>query len=270
MRAWIASKPRLPAGSVAKGGYVSGAPGPQLALDLFEGEWNSQLPAPLDACRAGEVPLFEDERADWGIKTLGGVQGQRILELGPLEGGHTTMLERAGAAVTAVEANRHAYLRCLVVKELVGLQHARFLLGDFMPYLHETRQQFDICWASGVLYHQRNPVELIAQARHCSRRLFLWTHYYDSRLISRKPSLFMRYTDEGRHEYKGFRHRLHSFDYRDKSIVKGFCGGSDSAGYWLTREDLLACLDYFGWRALQIGHENLEHENGPSLALVAE
>ena len=64
------------------------------------------------------------------------MDGFRILELGPLEGAHTYQLEKLGAAeIVAIEANKEAFLKCLIIKELAQLERARFLLGDFVTYL---------------------------------------------------------------------------------------------------------------------------------------
>ena len=88
--------------------------------------------------------LFEDERIAWFIEELGGVQNQSVLELGPLEAGHTYMLARAGAAsVLGIEANPHAYLKCLIIREIMELRQARFLCGDFIKYLQTTEEKFD-------------------------------------------------------------------------------------------------------------------------------
>ncbi|MGE3803533.1 MAG: class I SAM-dependent methyltransferase [Gemmataceae bacterium] len=273
MRAWIAGRTRTQTkkdDSFLNENYLGVAPSPQHALDLFDGEWTSRLPAPLNELKAGNVPLFQDHRAAWGIRELGGVAGQSVLELGPLEGGHSAMLEQAGGRVLAVEANRRAYLRCLVTKELLGLSKARFLLGDFMPFLRDLNETFDVCWASGVLYHQVQPAELIALARQSARKLFLWTHYYDHRELAKKPSLFVRFNDAGKFEYKGFRHRLHRFEYGEGLAAKSFCGGSAAYGHWLTRDDLLACLTYFGWHSIRVGEDVPDHPNGPCLTLIAE
>ena len=107
----------------------------------------SQLPEPLASLHAGLLPVFEDVRIEWAVPQHGGVGGKRVLELGPLDGAHTYMLERFDSAeVVAVEANTHAYLRCLIVKELLEIRRARFLLGDFVEYLRATRDKFDV-WA---------------------------------------------------------------------------------------------------------------------------
>ncbi|HET8630288.1 MAG TPA: hypothetical protein VFL91_22955, partial [Thermomicrobiales bacterium] len=57
-----------------------------------------------DTLRAGTVPLFEDARITWAAEQFGGFAEKTVRELGPLEGAHTTMLERLGAtSITAIE-----------------------------------------------------------------------------------------------------------------------------------------------------------------------
>ena len=157
--------------------YVTTAPSPQNAVDLFEGTWSSKLP--LDGVTAGPIPLFSDDRVEWALRHFGDLTGKKVLELGPLEAGHTYQLLGAGAEVVAIESQAKAYLKCLVVKELLGLDRASFLLGDFVEYLRSCGERYDVCFASGVLYHLRNPVEAIALAARAAGRLLLWTHYYD-------------------------------------------------------------------------------------------
>jgi 2-polyprenyl-3-methyl-5-hydroxy-6-metoxy-1,4-benzoquinol methylase len=163
--------------------YVRSVPSAQNVVDIFAGEWSSQLPDPLGEVSAGTIPLFADERVAWAIKHLGDLSGRTVLELGPLEGGHTYLLTKAGAQVTAVEMQTRAYLKCLIAKELLDIKGARFLLGDFMEYLQGGEEHFDVCFASGVLYHMRNPVETIALLAKSARQLFLWTHVYDERVV---------------------------------------------------------------------------------------
>lgn len=165
--------------------YVASMPSPQNALDIFKGEWASKLPEPLSGLSAGPLPLFEDPRIEWINTQLDNIEGMTVLELGPLEAGHTYMLERFGATkIVAIEANTRAYLKCLLIKELLELKRVSFLCGDFIDYLRANQKRFDICVASGVLYHMLNPVELIALAAKVSDRLFLWTHYYDQKIIA--------------------------------------------------------------------------------------
>ena len=96
--------------------YAVTPPSAQNALDIFQGEWTSRFPASC-GLTAGEIPSFEDMRVLWAIQESGGVEGQSVLELGPLEGGHSFMLQEYGkaASITAIEANTRAYLKCLIV-----------------------------------------------------------------------------------------------------------------------------------------------------------
>src|SRR6058998_2055014 len=92
--------------------YVKSIPSEQNALDIFKGEWSSSLPPEKGLQTGGVAALFQDGRVKWAVEQFGGVEGQTILELGPLEGAHTYMLEKMGAAsVTAIEANTRAYLK---------------------------------------------------------------------------------------------------------------------------------------------------------------
>jgi hypothetical protein len=251
--------------------HVTGPPHPQLALDLFAGEWSSRLPPPLDTCRAGEVPLFADPRLAWGLEALGSVAGRRVLELGPLEGAHSYMLERAGAAeVVAVEANARAYLRCLVVKELLGLTRVRFLLGDFTDWLgREPADGFDVAIASGVLYHARNPAALLHRLARVAPRLYLWTHYFDEARVRARPKLAARFDGIVGAVEQGFPHTLHVHRYQAAPFRPSFSGGSHAVTHWLSREDVLGLLRHLGFGDLQIGCEEPDHPNGPAFGVVA-
>jgi Protein of unknown function (DUF1698) len=82
-----------------------------------------------------------------------------VLELGPLEGAHTYRLQQLGAGrILAIESNVEAYLKCLIVKEALGMKRAEFMLGDFTLYLQECTERFDLVFCCGVLYHMQDPL----------------------------------------------------------------------------------------------------------------
>jgi hypothetical protein len=247
--------------------YVSTEPSAQNAVDIFEGEWSSALP--LTDVAAGPIPLFSDQRVTWAVEQFGGVAGKSVLELGPLEGGHSYMLGNAGAQVTAIESQIHAYLRCLIVKELLPMATVRFMLGDFMEYLRNEPEHVDVCFASGVLYHMRSPAETIELMAKVADHLFLWTHVYDEQIVRNSDLLSPRFTDSVQTSHEGFEHTLHRFDYAYALDSNAFCGGSAVYSNWLSREDLLAGLEWFGWSVDAIAFETPDHEHGPALALVA-
>jgi hypothetical protein len=249
--------------------YIKEAPSAQNALSIFKGEWSSQFPGETRLL-AGSIPLFEDPRIAWAIDKLGSVAGQRVLELGPLEAGHTYLLEKAGAAsITAIEANTRAYVKCLITKEVMSLQHAHFLCGDFMEYLRQDPPKFDICIASGVLYHMRNPAELLERLAGITDRLFLWTHYYDRDIINNDARLTSKFSTSVSAELGGFRHTLYRQNYQVALDWAGFCGGSEEYSHWLSRGDVLTCLEHFGFSQLEIGFDEPHHPNGPAFAVAA-
>ena len=213
------------------------------------------------------MALFEDERISWGFRTLGGVEGRTVLELGPLEGGHSYMAQGAGAeSVVAVEANRDAFLRCLVTKEIFGLDRCSFLCGDVLEYLAGEERSFDVCVACGILYHLVEPVRLIELISARARRLFMWTHIYDEGALA-GTALGRRIGPAQEVEVAGFRHRIHRHSYGTDRHLPVFLGGTRGYSNWISREDLLGALEHFGWRDVQIAFEG--HPNGPALALTA-
>lgn len=101
--------------------FLASSPTPQMAVDIFKGTWASAMP--LEGVVSGNHDLFHDSRVTWWLDQVGGVAEQSLLELGPLEGAHSWMLERAGAAsVVAIESNTQAYLKCLVTNALLGMK----------------------------------------------------------------------------------------------------------------------------------------------------
>jgi hypothetical protein len=250
--------------------YVTSAPSPQNMLDVFDGEWASRFPPPLDTLTAGSIPLFQDARIHWMFEELGGVGGLRVLELGPLEAGHSYMLDRAGAmSVLAIEANRRAFLKCLIAKEILGMPTVEFVLGDFREFLQTTAGRWDLCVASGVLYHMRDPMELLSQMAAHTDRLFLWTHYYDEAILNANPNLKPRFGACTAGQTAGFAYRLHRYNYLEAVKAKGFCGGSAHYANWLSRDAILGALKHFGFQKIATCHETPEHPHGPCFSLVA-
>src|SRR5262245_30352526 len=90
------------------------APAPQNAIDIFWNRWASDLADVVPGVSSGPTRHFgADPRPVFAfnhVKRDAIARGVRILELGPLEGGHTYQFERLGATeIIAVEANVEAY-----------------------------------------------------------------------------------------------------------------------------------------------------------------
>jgi hypothetical protein len=252
-----------------RGRFVTAAPSPQSAIDSVPVSWASAVP--VAGTKTGTVDLFDDERVRWAIAALGGVQGASCVELGPLEGGHSYMLERAGAGhVTAIEANSDAFLKCLVVKELLGMSRCSFLCGDVSEYLASNQEGFDVCWCAGILYHMVQPVELLSLISGRARSLYIWTHYFDAAKLPPDE-------DKGRafreriavpSEHEGFRYTLHRHDYGAATRFGRFWGGNQPYSHWLTLDDLLGALDHLGWTGVQTRLEE-DNPHGPAVNVTA-
>jgi hypothetical protein len=178
------------------------------------------------------------------------------------------MLERAGAIIDAVESNSRSFLKCLVVKELLGLTNAHFLRGDFVAYLRQGVPRYDLVLASGVLYHMADPVELLDLLAATADRLAIWTHYYDEDVLSEHATTRnFRPAEEIVHD--GRTYRLHPRMYLEMTQAVSFGGGLRPYARWMEREDILDRLRQLGFTDLDISHEQLDHMNGPSFFVLA-
>ena len=250
--------------------YVRDAPSAQNAVDLFRGEWASALPPHVGAT-AGTIGLHDDPRVHWIVSCAGGVAGRRVLELGPLEAAHTWMLERAGADVVAVDANSHAYLKCLIAKELLPLERARFLLGDFVPYMEETDERFELVLACGVLYHAPTPLRMLTAMARVADRVGIWTHYFHESLTGAEgiASRLFRSEPESA-SFRGVDVTLHRRDYREALVHSGFCGGPEESAIWMELDDIVAVLRALGYTRVEITDNDRAHPHGPCVLLYAQ
>lgn len=256
--------------ALARSDYSVLTPEPDAALSLFDGSWSSRLPG-RDG--PGRAELFDDPRIDWLAAQFGDLNGARVLELGPLEAGHTWMLEQRGARVTAVEANHSAFLRCLTVKNLLGMS-SEFLLGDFARAL-PAGGPWDLVVASGVLYHMVEPDRLVADLAAASDRVFLWTHYFLDDAAAWHPDAASRIGTKWRtgeqieRRCNGVDLRLVPMLYEEALGWSGFCGGPERHSLWVRRDDLLNLLRSFGFDDIRTAFDRPDGPNGPSFAVYA-
>jgi len=251
--------------------YEESAPSEQNALDLFPGQWTSKV---IGFNGPGSAELFNDPRIKWVENELGSLDDLQVLELGPLEGGHTYMLEKAGSVVLGIESNIDAFLRCLIVKNTLNL-NAKFVLGDFTKSFG-PREKFDLVVASGVLYHMTNPIELLENLARVSDKLFLWTHFYEPDISKWAPHLQSmigtkwRPEDIRNYKLKDISVRVVPQFYDDALGWNGFCGGPEIGSSWIYREDLLSALKVLGFNDIRISFESYDHTNGPSFCILAQ
>jgi len=230
--------------------------------------WKTSFP-PNYGLKAGSLATYNDPRIFWAIERFGSLEGRHVLELGPLDGGHTSMLEAAGARVDAIEANRLAFMRCLITKEILGLTRSKFWLGDFVKALENWQQRYDLIVASGVLYHLDDPLRFLELAAKRTDALYLWTH-----VLTTEPMplwdlrrMFQRKVENYR--FHGIDVRAYRRTYGHAADDVTFCGGINDAHCWLHRDDLLKALEVLGFQDIRIAHEQPDHAHGPALSIFA-
>ena len=241
------------------------SPAHQNAVDILQGKWACNLAQICPGLVSGEINLYKDDnRPRLAGNSLGNGEGRfdgmAVLELGPLEGAHTYQIERLGAkSILAIEANVEAFLKCLIVKEIAGLQKAKFLLGDFVEYLSDAPDKFDMVFCSGVLYHMVDPINLIRLINMVTDKVFVWTHYYEPGVgehrVPRKVNRF------------GLSLTYYELEYRGMNDGK-FWGGNKPVAAWLEKEAITHAFQHFGYSKIDIVEESPKHPNGPAFSLA--
>jgi hypothetical protein len=242
-------------------------PSHQNAVDIFEDHWACRIEEVCPGLKSGLLPVFgADRRPSIAAQHLGlvpgSLDGMTILELGPLEGAHTYQLARLGAKhILAIEANSEAYLKCLVVKEILQIPRCRLLLGDCLKFLQAQQDPFDMIFCSGILYHMENPFELIKGISQHTDRVFLWTHYYDPAIPSNPPRNPKAVVCDGL-ELTFYEHVYEDMDYGK------FWGGNKPTASWLTKDAIEQCFRHFGYD-LTIHEDNRTAQIGSHITATA-
>jgi len=199
----------------------------------------------------GQYDATNDERVH-RLNVIYPLKGKRVLELGPLEGGHTLMLHRLGCReIVSVEGRPENYVKCLLVKSLFEMANCQFVLGSFdlhggLPW--ETLGQFDLCTAIGVLYHVIEPVYVLRQLSKLARNLYIWTHVASDSFPH--GAVMTLHSHDG--SYKG---RV-NFE-RDLSSPLAGLGRSE---FWLFEEDLIRVLHDSGYGHVKVLERGSKHD----------
>lgn len=255
--------------------YELAAPSHQNAINLMPG-WVTAFPPDL-RLTAGLAHLYSDSRVEWAVERFGSLAGKRILELGPLEGSHTAMLERLGARrIDAVEAHKISFLRCLVAKEIYDLRRSHFHLGDFVEGL-QARTRYDFIFACGVLYHMADPLLLLERVAARTDNLYVWTHYFDEREMPpgdvrrqafRSP--VAPYAEATKTvEFHGVTMNFHQRSYHEGWKKTAYYGGPVDQHFWLEKGQIADALRALGFNDLAFAHEAPDHPNGPATSIYA-
>jgi len=249
--------------------YIVGMPGAQNAVNILPG-WHQSFP-PAVGVVAGDSAFYQDPRIAWALERYGSLENQAVLELGPLEGGHTYFLEQQNPAfIHAIEANKLSFLRCLIAKEILGMSKAKFFIGDLMQWLHNTEVHYDLIVASGVLYHMQDPLLMLELMGKHTNAFYLWTHYMsDAAMPQDDPRRGALIGDIEVHDFHGLPVRLSKRSYYGAWRDKSFCGGVHDIHRWIEKDDLVAAIRALGFTDVRIAHDEPDHRNGPAFSVFA-
>ena len=255
--------------AVNRSRFIKKLPSLQNALDIFRGGWACKIPTPSanDELQSGLVDAFvDDTRPLEAASALGDhnreFKNYRILELGPLEAGHTYQLENLGADILAIESNVDAFLKCLIVKETLGLR-SKFLLGDAIEFLEANQGAFDLIFASGFLYHLDDPIRALELIAKNCQSTYIWTHVFTDKKGSKGPPLKKEICT-----YNGIETALYRWQYMDTE-AQDFWGGVEKSSAWMEPHAIVDWLNRFGFDDVKILTEDASHVHGPCISLYA-
>ena len=194
------------------------------------------MPSETKALSGGWAKTFEDPKITRFFKKIGGVKDTKGFELGPLEAGHSWMAQNNGVkSLISVEANRNSFLKCLIIKNLLGMNNVQFKLGDSIKYLDSHVGSFDFILASGILYHLKDPISALELILSKTESLLVWTHYFDEKIIMSNPVKYSKIKALDPLVYNGSSYEIASYAYKKAMNWKGFCGGMSSEVVWLNK-----------------------------------
>ncbi|WP_404421146.1 hypothetical protein [Nibricoccus sp. IMCC34717] len=236
--------------SIKINAYTRAEPSAERTLGLFEGRWACAVP--VNGVLLGNpngAQAFNDPRVHWfldGMREASIVAAETdLLEFGPLEGAHTYQLAKAGfRSITSIEANPEAYLKCLVVKETLGIERVNFLYGESTRYLQSTDRQFHVGFASGILYHMVDPIGFLRLVAGRCRVLFLWTVCWEREFMAKNQEFGANFdppiiSESGIELYRN----NYGSDQKDQ-----FWGGGEVYSHWLTVDGVKQAVEASGFR----------------------
>jgi hypothetical protein len=200
------------------------------------------------------------------------VRDQRMLEIGPLEGHHSVILEKMGVRENvSIEARAENLRKCNRIKEKYHLDRTTFLQHDLERlYRGEERPAFqsgfDLVFCLGVLYHLSEPGKALQWFRSQSATLFLGTHYVSSGdsetyIHNGREYRCRRFAEGGRFDEKTGKFVPSGGELTELS-------GNTSIATQLYENDLLSLLHDCGYGKIHVLGKDLQNEC-PHITILA-
>lgn len=199
-----------------------------------------------------DTPLLADSGKMQSVKRIldfifanRNARAVNVIDLGCLEGGTTAEFARWGYEVLGLEARESNLKRCRYVAERLRLPNLRFVKDNMLNV--EAYGEFDVVYASGVLYHVADPEAFLNILGKVTKTvLVLNTHY----ATDPPPAKFEARLSEMT-QHKGRRGQWFS-EWPETLNVKQIEKRRKSAydthrAFWLAKEELLDAMQKAGF-----------------------
>jgi tetratricopeptide (TPR) repeat protein len=196
------------------------------------------------------------------------VRGQRVLELGPLEGHHSIVLEKMGVReLIALESKPENLAKCNLTKARHQLDKTTFLQHNIVALSEGLEEPqfapgFDLVFCCGLLYHVPNPARVLSWCHEQAPALFLGTHYYE-------PASPESYA-------KGiFRPGSVQFAGKEYSgmliaeVMTEMLSGTSKTSLWPGEGELLRMIADAGYKSVSVFGKDLQNRR-PHITILAE
>jgi tetratricopeptide (TPR) repeat protein len=211
----------------------------------------------------------EDHRLKYILYFLD-VRGQRVLELGPLEGHDSIILQKMGVReLVAIESRPENIAKCNLMKKRHRLDNTTFERQSLIA-LYEGKEEpvftpgFDLVFCCGILYHVPNPAKALSWCRKQAPALFLATHYYEPASPESYPKdVFRRGVSSLRFEGEEYTGLLIEEETAD------LLSGMSQISVWLGEPDLLRMLGAAGYKNVSVLGKDLQNGR-PHITILAE
>lgn len=206
-------------------------------------------------------PLVNDQLPTiYELNHIYPLAGKTVLELGPLEAGNTKQMVDLGAKfVVGIESNRESFLKCLIAKNDIPLDNTRFIFGDLNHVLTQPEfssgPKYDLCLASGLLYHMEDPLLTIDLITQTASTIYVWSHVASDRAPAGE---WLDVTDRAGRTYRGRRN-----EYKKTDVL----GGVGACAIWLTPENLRKAFEDRGFSVQDMG--TLQNYKGDAIKFLA-
>jgi tetratricopeptide (TPR) repeat protein len=211
--------------------------------------------------------LGEDHRLKYLLYFMD-VRGQRVLELGPLEGHHSVVLAKMGVReLVALESRPENLAKCNMTKTRHHLANTTFLQHNILA-LYEGLEKpqfapgFDLVFCCGLLYHVPNPAKALTWCREQAPALFLGTHYYEPASPESYSKAAFR---PGTLQFAGKEYSGMLIDEEMTELLSGM----SKTSLWPSEKDLLRMIEDAGYKSIAVLGKDLQNGR-PHITIFAE